>query len=176
MVKFKYNGSNENIIEAVFIANSIYGDVAAIVAERDKEFMNANTSPESIAKTMEKAGFTMTIKTYWYWRRGVYGYFNPSKPDNIYINTRSLPRSVPSLVATFYHEMMHALDSRSDTYYFNHGSNYYKPWKENTAPFFVDRVAEEIARGGEFSGEYEADNTKIKTMPWWQRILPWNWL
>jgi hypothetical protein len=176
---FKYEGLNPNLKKACEVANAIFPLVIRNLEENKIMLVNSYDRPSYYSSDL--AGFIeiyaeeMTIQTYFYKNRGVYGMYDASKPTTIFINTESLPRHVASLVATFYHELIHFIDTRT-TVDLGHGKgwtrNFWKPWKEKTGPFYVDSLAEVLAIN--YLGEatvIPTDNTKIVTRPLWHRIL-----
>lgn len=148
----KYEGNIDKIKESVHLANIIYDDVVNwLRLEGNKEFFqgSANVNYQELANIMELfKSKTFYVKTYWYWSRKVNGKFVPSIPNTMFINTRGYAynsmHSVFNLVYLIFHEHCHFLDNLQDEKFFHHFDNKYKPYKENTAPYVVDAIAEKI--------------------------------
>ena len=98
-----------------------------------------------------------------------YGYYNPTKPNFIYLNTRKLNRTNASICATLIHEMVHFLDNNSD-FSFGHGSNNPKG-KQNTAPYWIDNHVENRLRL-KYQDKSESFAYKIVT-PWYYVLYNW---
>ena len=105
----------------------------------------------------------LTVKTYrsknpW---SSALGYFSPSKPDHIFLNNRKLNRTKGSIVATLIHEMVHYCDFLNEVESYGHGDN--SPnGKENTAPFYIDNIAESMVDNKEPNFK-NVENENIKT-------------
>jgi hypothetical protein len=166
---FIYNGQRVILHESVKLANSIMPEVLGNVNYVDY-FLGDNTSqkiePKIVADTLGHASKTskIEIKEYWYWSKNVMGYYSKATPNEIYINTRALPRSLPSLVNTYVHEFCHYAG-------FSHGSNKYVPWKSRTVPYNVGAIAETICKGNGRFTDAPVDNNNMIPRPLWHRIL-----
>jgi len=102
------------------------------------------------------------------------GYFSPSQPDHIFLNNRKLNRSKGSIVATLIHEMIHFCDYLNEVDSYGHGDNS-PAGKENTAPFYIDNIAESIVDDKQPSFK-NVENGNIKTYtPWYKRLLNFIW-
>ena len=102
-----------------------------------------------------------------------YGYFTPSKPDHIYLNTRKLNRSRGSIVSSLIHEMIHYCDHKNQFESYGHGNND-PQGKENTAPYWIDNLAQSII-DNKLPDFNNNENSKIKYyVPWYYRL--WNYL
>ena len=114
----------------------------------------------------------LTVKTYrsknpW---SSALGYFSPSQPDHIFLNSRKLNRTKGSIVATLIHEMIHYCDYLNNTESYGHGDNS-SNGKENTAPFYIDNIAESMVDRKEPNFK-NVENENIKTYtPWYRRLL-----
>jgi len=167
---FEYTGEIESLKKASKQANAIKSSIIrSLEHSKLTRFRCSNIGPEQLADLIGGSTLKMEVKTYWYWSRNVFGYFDASKPNVIHINTRSLPRPIPSLVSTLWHEYIHALDSSVTVLYLHHDSNYYESWKEECAPFYVDAIAERLAAASD--NVPRTDNTKVKSAPLWKRVL-----
>lgn len=132
------------------------------------KFKLSDITAIELAEMFEKSNATLEVKTYWYYSRNVIGKFVPSQPLNIWLNRKAQPRGIEDNVATMIHEGVHYLDSLTPKY-FGHADNKYKKWKENTAPFYADNLAEQIVLG--FDVIQTGTNTNIVTRPTlWSRI------
>jgi len=98
------------------------------------------------------------------------GYFSPSQPDHIFLNNRKLNRSKGSIVATLIHEMIHFCDYLNEVESYGHGDNS-PSGKENTAPFYIDNIAESIVDDKQPSFK-NVENGNIKTyVPLYIKII-----
>jgi hypothetical protein len=61
----------------------------------------------------------------------------------IRFNARKLHRTTEDFVATLIHECVHGVDTLPKEMYFGHGNNSPKG-KENTAPYRIERIAQEL--------------------------------
>ena len=177
---FKYEGLNPNLKKACEVANAIFPLVLRKLDDNNTLLVNSYNRPSysssDLAGFIEIYAEEMTIQEYYYRNGNVLGMYDASKPTTIFINTKSLPRPVASLVSTFYHELVHFIDTKT-TIDLGHGKgrtrNFWKPWKEKTGPFYTDNLAEVLALN--YLGDSPliplADNTKIVTRPLWHRIL-----
>jgi hypothetical protein len=169
---FKYKGSNASIMCAVEEANDLIISKEFLTPILDKEsFDMADCDGVIIAQLIDLFASGMfgdlTVKTYKSknpWSKA-YGYFNPSKPDQIYLNTRNLNRPIASIIASLVHEMLHFLDSKS-VFSFGHGDNS-STGKGETAPYWIDNLAENILKTYVFSTYNSGGN--IYT-PWYYRL------
>lgn len=139
---------HQNLYDACSVANKIFFDVLNEIKKRKEDFLLSTASPEVIADLMLDfivAGNKIKINTYYTRNKRVMGYFVASKPNDIFLNRATFPRKIESLVSTFYHEFVHAVDAFSKVHRFGHGNNKYMTWKEETAPYWIDNVAHKIA-------------------------------
>ena len=121
---------------------------------RTEEFRCADSGIDGrmiseLIKWMMKMPEDIEIKTYWHWSRNVVGMFDKSTPNVIYFNIRNLKYKIKDsknwkhIAATIVHEILHFLDFKfGSEYIFNHGSNTYKKWKEDTVQYHCDWLAE----------------------------------
>lgn len=177
MSEFIYNGSNESIIKAVKEANGKSERLASLLFDADvKKFECANIGSRELGFIVNtNRNETLEVKTYWYFKKKVLGKFVPSEPKTIWINSNGLAaRQVSSLVSTFWHERIHFLDSISRATFGHDGNTYYK-WKEQTAPYFVDALAEKIAQYNLKEDQMQrTDNANIiYYIPWYKRGIKW---
>lgn len=100
------------------------------------------------------------------------GYFNPSKPDNIYLNSKKLNRTRGSIVASLIHESVHWLDYYDKVHSFGHGDNS-PQGKQNTAPYWIDNISEALLKGVEPNFNNNENKNIIVYIPWWKRIINW---
>lgn len=190
---FIYKGKNDHVKNSVSLANNIKDEVFSELENRTEPFAKSNppiNGKDLVGLFMSVLGVeTLEVKTYWYWSRNVLGKFDLANPNVIWLNTRALNRSRPSIVSTLWHEATHFVDGFLNLFEFGHGkgrtANFYYEWKEDCAPFYVDGVAEYVARerldknrGWNLLDPSPPDNTKIKTYnPLWKRIfLFWRYL
>lgn len=170
--------NNKSINTAIEIANEIKEDLVDALKEVDVfTFACSNLTNIELAKLIEENHLEMNVHSYWSRNRKVLGYFDSRFPFNIYVNRSPFPRTKQSLVATFVHEYIHALDHTEKDYFFHHGNNKYVAWKERTAAYFCDNLAEEIVKKklGVFNTDSDIprsrdENKNIVTYtPWWAR-------
>jgi hypothetical protein len=180
MKVFIYEGLNPNLKESCEVANAIWDKVLFHLRMNEVPIVNGYNKPvhtsSLLAEMMEMHVTTLTIKEYYYRSSNVLGMYDARHPTTIFINTRSLPRQKTSLVSTFYHELVHYIDTQT-TLDFSHGfgwtRNRWMRWKEKSGPFYVDNVAETVAKNylGISQTSSRSNNTLIKTRPLWHRIL-----
>jgi predicted SprT family Zn-dependent metalloprotease len=152
-------------------ANRIYPEVLKRLKNRSEPFDWSNkVNGRMLARFIEESGVQMEVKTYWYWRRRVLGKFVPSQPKVVWLNRKAFPRTEASVVATLYHELIHAVDHFNKEYYFHHGSNRYHISKESSAPYYVDAIAESVL--GKDSDREKTTRIVTVRRVWWK---PWTW-
>lgn len=178
------NESNSQLVKnAVDTANELLMNKEfynAIIAK--ESFDMSEVSSEFIAEKIQmfRAGIFSHLYVYtyypkWRWSKA-YGYFSPSNPDHIYLNAYKLirfsdnKRNTASLVASLIHESIHFLSHKTNKY-FNHGDN--SPvGKDNTAPYWIDNLAESFIMGQNLSQKYDNDKIVIY-VPWYKRLYRW---
>jgi hypothetical protein len=107
-----------------------------------------------------------------------YGYYSPSRPFDVNINTRHIVRSTESFIETIVHELIHAIDGLDLENSFGHGDNSRKG-KHNTAPYWIGVLATSFYNWGASVNEhmvrhtFEDAPTKIYT-PWYYKL--WGWI
>jgi hypothetical protein len=127
-----------------FRVSSYSEELESIIKLPSEELESIIKIPVDPAVEKEKA-FNLTVKLYKSKNpfSKAYGYFSPSKPDHIFLNTRKLNRSKGSIVSSLIHEMIHYVDDKNKQESYGHGDN--SPvGKENTAPYWIDNLAESI--------------------------------
>lgn len=154
-----------------------------ISAIQQKDFdMSTLSGSEIAARIIDflHSGQTINIKFYrsknpW---SSAYGYYSPSRPFDVNINTRHIVRSTQSFIETIVHELIHAIDGLDKANSFGHGDNSRKG-KHNTAPYWIGVLATSfylwgasIERPAEQPVIYDGP-TKIVT-PWYLRV--WSWI
>ena len=120
--------------------------------------------------------YVYTYKSKNPWSRA-YGYFSPSRPDRIYLNTRKLNRSLESIGASVIHEMVHFIDSKVNGASFGHGDN--SPvGKQASSPYWIDNLAEYYFkkqlnhRNDEMPDFDNMENSNIVYyVPWYKRAF-----
>ena len=175
---FKYNGTDARIKTACMDANDIHLFNKLVEKIRQVEsFDMSDATPKQIANIFVKFAESneyMEIVTYKpVWRRSrAIGYFDPNKPNKIFLNAYRLNRSPASYVGNYYHELSHYLSFRSGIY-FNHGNNKNPHTKQFTAPYFIGNLAMKLYEERDWIDNVE-DEIKIntyKTRPLWHRVL-----
>ena len=155
----------QNVNQAINFCNLILfnGD------ERLHEFLDKIEAKKSFDMTTVEAshicdaildfrvkGYTMKVNIYKAknpWSK-VYGYYTPSKPFEININSRKLAgRSTKSVVATLVHELIHAIDGLDLVNSFGHGSNS-SVNKDDTAPYWIGTLASTMYTDDGVKDEY----------------------
>lgn len=94
-----------------------------------------------------------------------YGYYTKARPFDININTRRMNRTTASFVATFIHEMIHAIDGLDMVYDYGHGDNS-SAGKQDTAPYWIGTLA------SKYYGQEQDPNDYPRTVrtPWYVRL------
>lgn len=140
------NIENRNELrDAVDIANRIRPQVLERVRARKDKFLCSNATPQKVAELIETFDQVMRVETYFTRNRRVLGYFVRSKPTTIHLNRAAFPRKTESLVATLWHELIHAVDHFAKDHYFHHDGNRFRNWKKETAPYWIGELAGELA-------------------------------
>ena len=86
--------------------------------------------------------------------------FRPSQPNDIFLSSRKINRSIASLVGSIIHEYIHLSDKQSP-YSYGHGSNSRKPM---TAPYWIGALAKGMTMG------LKAPEKKIRRAGFWKRL------
>lgn len=172
-----WNYTNEKVEDAIEEANKLlqkrdfYNKI-----ESEINFDMANVSASKISTLIQLSKqnklYVNLYRSRNPWSKA-YGYFIPSKPDHIYLNTRKLNRSLGSIVASLIHEMVHYVDNLYPEYSFGHGNN--SPvGKEQTAPYRIDFIAQKIIESIGLPNEpsRRAENSNLYT-PWYYRVANW---
>lgn len=192
---FKYFGDNFLIRDCVEIANDIVHN-SELFHEKicDATFDMATCGGDEIyndikirlkrpsridSRSPMVKNYELTVKLYksknpW---SSAYGYFSPSKPDHIFLNSRKLNRSRGSIVSSLIHEMIHYVDDKNKYESYGHGDN--SPvGKSNTAPYWIDNLAESIVDDKQ-PNYNNLENVNIKVyVPWFKKIIniiKWWW-
>lgn len=164
---FVYNGNISKLIKATELANKLYNNEHFYLEIENKDAFDMSTVSGFYisGKIKESENMTINVKTYrsrnpW---SSALGYFTSSRPTDINLNTRRLNRSVESIVATFWHEKIHMLDNFDLKQSYGHGSNN-PTGKQNTAPFWVDNLAQTLSGGmPNFNDTSNANYSKKRT-------------
>ena len=165
---FKYEGNIEQVRDAAKKANDLLNNDNFINSIKAKSHFDMATC--NGLRIVQNINFhknaplsVIVVKTYKSKNpfSSAYGYFSPSKPDHVFLNTRKLNRSIGSITSSLIHEMIHYLDYKDPIHSFGHGEN--DPiGKNNTAPYWIDNVAQAIIddKKPEFKN---LENSKIYT-------------
>ena len=144
---FEYNGNRTDLKDAVNYLNDNFDKVFLTVNKNfiflDSKQKYADYSLMDIFNDHKSIKEKTIIREYWYFSKRVMGYFKPSDPGYININTRSLPRSQSSIIGSIVHEYMHKVDSVSKNDY-GHDDNYYKNWKGLTVPYYFGNFFSQV--------------------------------
>ena len=143
-----YDGEPEFIGEAVKIANSVlsnekfYKEIA-----KKKDFDESDITGKVLSNLIKMSTVEAQIeiyKSFWPWSASN-AYTTPQQPDRIRLNERKFDdiTSAEQWAVTIVHEYVHLVDFETAEYDFGHGSNK-RANKENTAPYWVEEVANKI--------------------------------
>lgn len=148
-IKVEFNGNAPNVILAVERTNELLGDPSFFARIREHQRFDFSTAtPAQIADLMEVSNAVVTVKLYTSrnpWTKAV-AFEDHHYPNVVFLNSRRLRRSVPSICATIVHECVHALDSAVEDFRFGHDGN--SPnGNENSAPYWIGELAEEYLSG-----------------------------
>lgn len=180
---FNYNGTNPKIKHVEKKANELVNSEEFIQRIKNKPngFYLANCNGTTVANCIKEIPCVITVELYTSKNpfTSSNGYYTPSKPTTVHLNTRKLGRTNASLIATLVHEMVHLADGYS-IYSFGHDSNTHTPEKEDCAPFWIDNLAESMISGvpmDQLDLRTKSNNLNIKFVPvWYKRIfMPWKW-
>lgn len=183
MIKLEkgYDYKISRLDEAIQIAQLILNDPNFYkrIAEKkrpfDQRYTDADATPGNIAKFMKLLDVTMTVNTYHRWWTHANAYTLTGVEGKMWVNTAKLGRSTPSIVATIIHDVGHLVDFLSPNE-FHHGGNN-PSGKENTFQFWIDELAQEMAK--DILGLPGNDETPSEDKhhyphaPWWKRLYKW---
>ena len=149
MIQISYTGSIAILTQAVAAANSLFQDdrFYDAIAAYDK-FDYANVTPAEVARLIRDSALEMTIALYKPWNpfSKAVAYDDPLHPTIIHLNARKMHRDIGSHCNTLVHECVHAVDTQYPETDFGHGNN--SPvHKENTAPYWIGQLAEQMISG-----------------------------
>ena len=166
---FVYKGSNKKLIEATSKANRLLltDEFYMAIKNKSTDFDMSTASPEYISEFIwkNKEDVTCNVKTYSKRFTKALAYFTRSRPNDININTYKLNRSMGSIVATLIHEYVHMVDHVDKKHSFGHGSNSRKG-KQNTAPYWIDNVAQGMIDGKPDFNNNESSKIVYKRSVW----------
>jgi hypothetical protein len=147
MIKVEFDGNWQIVVDATMHANQLLGDPTFYARIREHlQFDYTNVSPRDIANLMEQAALTLRVRLYKSFPLSpVLGYEDRRFPDDVFLNTRKLDRSMASIVGTILHEAVHAVDARSPLD-FGHGRNS-SAGKDNSAPYWIGNLAISMVSG-----------------------------
>lgn len=148
-VPFKYSQLSKSLITASIWVNDFFKSEFLKQALKDEighyKFdmadINANDFVIIFHDTIIKFIPVVHIEVKWSWYKSVYAWVNSGQRDTIFLNSRNVKRSVPSLAGTLAHEFIHVLDAYSPKT-FGHGDN--RPeGKEMTLPYWIGKKCKE---------------------------------
>lgn len=181
---FTYEGNNAKVNNVVSKCNETLNsdEFYNRIKSKDGGYLYSNCSGAVIANSIRMFRIPITIELYKSknpWTKAN-GYFTPSKPHTVHLNTRKLGRSNGSIGATAIHELVHAVDAKEGQLEFGHKDNKHTPEKEDSAPFYIDNLAESMITGipmEKLDIRTRQENFNIKYVPvWYKRIfMPWKW-
>lgn len=108
----------------------------------------ATITPRQLTDMLCNTNLQLTVDTYWplHFSSMADAYDDKLNPNTIHLNRLKLNRPAHSICNTMVHQCVHALNACYPSYYFGHGCN--KPdGKENTAPFRIAALAQQIITG-----------------------------
>ncbi len=142
--QLKYDGKNEQLIEAIIIANRIllspefYTEIEKINKFNDTKDTSYNG--QKISNEFKSLKNTITVKTIW----RPFSARNAFTQTKIKINRLNLDRSLSSIVNTLIHETVHFVDFQiNEEFEYTHLSQY----AENpsvSAPYIIGEIAQKI--------------------------------
>ena len=140
-----------NVKEAAQMANRILADdeFHDRIAQHPA-FDHSDATPATIAQLMRVASFTMTLDLYYSLSpiKNIDGYDDLDNPQMIHLNIWKIDRSPESMCNSIIHACVHAVNADNDDYYFGHGDDTLHG-KENTAPYWIGALAQEMVSGEE---------------------------
>lgn len=144
-----FSGNHVLVREAAALTNQLLQDTAFFEGIRQHDGFDMSTaSPIQIADLMQSSNAVVTVELYKSKNpfSKVLAYEDSRYPNMVFLNSRRLKRSVASICNTIVHECVHALDAAEKGLRFGHGDNY-AHGKENTAPYWIGDLAEEVISG-----------------------------
>lgn len=147
-MKVEFDGNWQIVTDATMHANQLLANPTFYARIREHpQFDYTNVSPRDVADLMEQAAITLHVRLYKSLNRWspVLGREDPRFPDDVFLNTRKLDRSMASIVGTILHEAVHAVDARSPLD-FGHGGNS-SDGKDNSAPYWIGNLAISMVSG-----------------------------
>ncbi len=144
-----FSGTHPAVRAAVERTNTLLRDPDLYARiRRHPAFEMSTATPAQIADLMERSECSVNVVLYrskWPWSKAL-AFEDDRFPNTVFLNERRLNRSLGSICATLIHECVHALDSTAADLRFGHGNN--DPnGKENTAPYWIGDLAEEMVDG-----------------------------
>ena len=144
-MKFNINPHDNRVSRAVQLFNQSLSKLTLeLYKDGNNKFDMSNCNKRYIAQELNSYPNIINIKFYkpfWPWSKAL-AYVNDDK--TIYLNSRKLNRSIPSISGSIAHEVIHILDNRYKEVSMGHGNN--SPInKENTAPYWIGKKVYEIA-------------------------------
>lgn len=168
------NKAVEFVNKRLFNSDDLFHDFLSQIQEK-KSFDMADVDGDYIARKLiefKHSGRQLEVVIYRSrnpWSKA-YGYWSPSTPFKIYVNSRKIPgRTAGSLVTTFTHEPVHAIDGLDTTASFGHGDNS-SVGKDDTAPYWIGNLAGRMYDGTDIT---EADYPRTVRSSWYKRL--WRW-
>lgn len=147
-----------------------------LLQERKENFLHSNVNGIQLSRIIKDSHLRLTVDTYrskWPWSKAN-GYYTKKYPSKLFLNTRRLNRTLGSIGATAGHEWVHGEDDRQENFFFHHESNTWTPEKEDTAPFYVDNLLEQLIDNKLPEEVNKSESVKIKnrSFVWWN---PFTW-
>ena len=146
MITIDYKGDLQKVRTAVTCANSLLHDPKFYQNIREQEsFDLADISPCQIAQLIQNADMPMRVIMYIASPR-VHGYDDPFNIDLIHINVFRSDWTISGIVNSLIHQTVHAVNGLHRDCAFSHGYGEGE-WQENTAPYRIAAIAEEMLTG-----------------------------
>lgn len=146
MVRIRYKGNDEKLLQAVARTNALFLDVNFYNAiNRHGDFDLADISPVNLSSLIRNTRMDMKIEFYYslYPFSRAVSFDDRENPQTIWLNKWNINRSIGSLSNTLMHQCIHAINSRNPQHYFGHGDNNVAG-KENTAPYSIASLAQQM--------------------------------
>jgi hypothetical protein len=143
-MKVIYKGKYSRLADAVEDANEILATEEFYQRIREKEghFDFASITPAQVANALEGSKMEATVKAA---RKSVLSkvtaWVTAAEPQTLYLNSRKLQRSLPSIVNTIIHECIHIADHEDAGHRFGHNGNRRKR-NENSAPYWIGNMVQ----------------------------------
>jgi hypothetical protein len=147
MIQIKYKGLDRNIKTAADNMNTLFGYSGFYDAiKRHLKFDMANVPPSWIADLIKSSNIEMSVDFYYSVNpfSDALSYDDLKNPSVIRLNKWNLHKSLGSLCNAMMHQCVHAVNAQYPQYAFGHGSDIVSEGKNNTAPYWIANLAQQI--------------------------------